>query len=428
MNYKTPSFVSDTNDFLNSRKNGNTTTFADNMKLPVHRWYRYSAGYSAEWAQNLIKYWDVKTVLDPFGGSGTTCLAAQEANVSSIGMEVHPTVARIANAKLNWTQDVDDYRNAVRRVLQESDNVQEVNFPSSPLFEKCFPDREEAFKLLQIRDTVQKIDVPPSQRELLWLTFVSIIRACSPAGTAQWQYILPNKTKTRVATPRVAFEAAGKTFAQDMESRQMMLGHPASAQVINGDSRTMTGVEDDYADAIITSPPYANNYDYADTLRLELITLGEIEGWSDLRGLRDSLVRSATQNLGRWNPEEALESSLLQPILDEFMVVYRELDEVRKNRGGNKKYHAMLAGYFYDNAQIFNALRLKSKQGTKVCYVVGDSAPYGVHAPVEKWLGELAVNAGFESWSFSKVRDRNTKWKNRKHTHPLHEGYLWIEG
>ena len=63
-----------------------------------------------------------------------------------------------------------------------------------------------------------------------------------------------------------------------------------------------------------------------------------------------------------------------------------------------------------------------------MCYVVGDSAPYGVHAPVEKWLGELAVAAGFNSWSFTKVRDRNTKWKNRKHNHPLHEGYLWIEG
>lgn len=24
-------------------------TFTDNMKLPIHRWFRYSAGFSAEW-------------------------------------------------------------------------------------------------------------------------------------------------------------------------------------------------------------------------------------------------------------------------------------------------------------------------------------------------------------------------------------------
>jgi hypothetical protein len=48
--------------------------------------------------------------------------------------------------------------------------------------------------------------------------------------------------------------------------------------------------------------------------------------------------------------------------------------------------------------------------------------------PVDRWLGELAVAAGFKSYHFEKTRDRNVKWKNRKHNVPLHEGRLWIEG
>jgi hypothetical protein len=63
-----------------------------------------------------------------------------------------------------------------------------------------------------------------------------------------------------------------------------------------------------------------------------------------------------------------------------------------------------------------------------VCFVVGDSAPYGVYVPVERWLGELALAAGFHSYSFEKTRDRNVKWKNRKHRVPLKEGRLWVEG
>jgi hypothetical protein len=47
---------------------------------------------------------------------------------------------------------------------------------------------------------------------------------------------------------------------------------------------------------------------------------------------------------------------------------------------------------------------------------------------VDVWLGELAVAAGFKSYSFEKIRDRNIKWKNRKHRVPLKEGRLWIEG
>jgi hypothetical protein len=51
-----------------------------------------------------------------------------------------------------------------------------------------------------------------------------------------------------------------------------------------------------------------------------------------------------------------------------------------------------------------------------------------VYVPVDKWLGELAIYAGFYSYEFEKLRDRNTKWKNRKHRVPLHEGRLWIKG
>jgi hypothetical protein len=48
--------------------------------------------------------------------------------------------------------------------------------------------------------------------------------------------------------------------------------------------------------------------------------------------------------------------------------------------------------------------------------------------PVDVWLGKLALAAGFKSFSFEKIRDRNIKWKNRKHDVPLCEGHFWIKG
>jgi hypothetical protein len=61
-----------------------------------------------------------------------------------------------------------------------------------------------------------------------------------------------------------------------------------------------------------------------------------------------------------------------------------------------------------------------------VCFVIGDSAPYGVHLPVVEWFAELAGAAGFHDPKFEKTRDRNVKWKNRKHRVPLVEGRLWM--
>src|SRR5438094_712121 len=80
-----------------------SSTFVDNMKLPVHRWFRYSAGFSAAWAQSVIAEAASRgptRVLDPFAGSATTLVAAEDIGIESRGIESHPFVCRIARAKL----------------------------------------------------------------------------------------------------------------------------------------------------------------------------------------------------------------------------------------------------------------------------------------------------------------------------------------
>jgi len=430
-----PSFQTDAEQLFmpNSEMGGflksSATTFADNMKLPVHRWYRYSAGYSAEWAGSLMRHWGVKNVLDPFGGSGTTVLSAQEQGINAYGVDVHPFITKIAKAKLSWDVDIEELKEKYNYIISSFKERKLISIPSSPLARKCFPDDEVFYDLLKIRDCVLDLEQESATSQLIWLAFVGIIRVTSPAGTAQWQYILPNKTKSRIISPLFAFQKNIEMFYSDIIARKsLVFEENLKLNFLEADSKSLSDIPDGWADAIITSPPYANNYDYADATRFEQIILGDIQGWSDLKSLRKSLVKSATQNLSGWKSEDYLDSSELSPIIKELLPVWSELAEVRKTKGGNKPYHSMLAGYFYDNAQVFKALRKKSQPGVKVCYVVGDSAPYGVHAPVEKWLGEIALAAGFKSWGFTKIRDRNIKWKNRKHQHPLHEGYLWIEG
>src|SRR3954454_2055789 len=54
--------------------------FTTNMALPVHGWFRYSAGFSAQWVAAVIGTARSRRrlrVLDPFVGSGTTLIAAQ---------------------------------------------------------------------------------------------------------------------------------------------------------------------------------------------------------------------------------------------------------------------------------------------------------------------------------------------------------------
>ena len=121
-----------------------------------------------------------------------------------------------------------------------------------------------------------------------------------------------------------------------------------------------------------------------------------------------------------------MDSDLISCIKDELYCKYQELRTERENHGGKKNYHTMIAAYFYDIAKVFRSLYRISNDNCKICFVIGDSAPYGIYIPVDEWMGKIALSAGFSNFSFEKLRDRNIKWKNRKHRIPLKEGRLWI--
>jgi len=268
---------------------------------------------------------------------------------------------------------------------------------------------------------------PPAQ--LSWLTLLSILRKCSCANTAQWQYVLPNKKKKNPQEPLAAFEQTARTFHEDMLFHESLNG--PRAKLLRGDARDCGGVSADSIDLVVCSPPYPNNYDYADATRLEMSFLQEISGWGDLQeSVRRHLVRSCSQHVPekQVNLGEVLDEPVLEPIHAELTQVCEELGRVRLSKGGKKTYHLMVACYFLDLARCWVSLRRVCKSPSRVCFVVGDSAPYGVYVPVARWLGSLAMAAGFKSHSFEKTRDRNVKWKNRKHRVPLCEGRLWVEG
>lgn len=415
-------------------------TFADNMRLPIHRWFRYSAGFSAEWAEQLITEFSVsgqKTVLDPFAGCGTTLLAAEKARAIAYGYETHPFIFRIASAKLLWAIDNHQFLEVAHKVLTNAKSLfLTLVLPEAVpnLLSKCYT-QDTLLRLVALKLSFQQLSSTTtpdtaSAYDLVWLAITAILRRCSHVGTAQWQYVLPNKRKASTVAVFDAYRDQISQIASDTMYAKNA-GFKDSGTMHLHDARRESMLRPDSIDIVITSPPYPNNYDYADATRLEMTFWGEIDSWGDLQhAVRRFIIRSCSQHSAaeRLQLSDLLQDHTILPIHSELSDVCHTLDRVRLTKGGRKTYHTMIAAYFADLAKVFLTLRSVCKQGSTLCFVIGDSAPYGVYVPVNEWLGRLSLAAGFKSFSFEKLRDRNIKWKNRKHRVPLHEGRLWIKG
>jgi hypothetical protein len=301
---------------------------------------------------------------------------------------------------------------------------------TSPLLLKCYT-VGALRNLFSLRD--EFLHSPPADqavRELLWLALTAILRPCSHVGTAQWQYVLPSRRKANTRDPFLALDAKITEIITDIEQARQS-GGGTQARINVQDARIPLAMPHASIDLVVTSPPYPNNYDYADATRLEMTFWGEVDSWGDLQdAVRKFIIRSCSQHSAaeRLRLDDLLALDAVEPIIGELAPVCRMLEKIRLTKGGKKTYHTMVAAYFADLAQVFRALRPVCRHGSRLCFVIGDSAPYGIYVPTHDWLGKLAVNAGFHGYGFDKLRDRNIKWKNRKHRVPLQEGRLWIEG
>ncbi|MCP4358573.1 MAG: site-specific DNA-methyltransferase [Chloroflexi bacterium] len=419
-----------------NKKNSEWGTFKDSLRAPIHRWFTYPAGFSYKAVEHSLERFDIlpgQTIYDPFMGSGTTNLTAKTLGMHSYGVEAHPFVYRITKAKMNWRIERGNVLEFIKKVRTElprlaktykSSDIEE-EFPE--LILKCYQERS-LIDLLALRTLISDCEMLDSVREFFFVVVTALLREVSTAATG-WPYIAPKKQKVSSLDKDVLteFSNLARQMADDIEEIKIW-SHGryknTNHTLINGDSRsTIRKIPDQSIDHVFTSPPYLNNFDYADRTRLELYFWGEAKTWGDIsRDIREKLMTSATTQIARRNPKYEISEALIEecPSVAEFVATaVTELSERRLTKGGRKSYDLMVAGYFNDMHQIVKDVYRVLKPETKALFVLGDSAPYGVHIPTDKLIGDIGLCVGFDSCDIEVLRTRGGKWKKNPQRHSV---------
>ncbi|MBD2092519.1 hypothetical protein H6F67_21965 [Microcoleus sp. FACHB-1515] len=414
-------------------------TFKDSLRAPIHRWFTYPAGFSFKAVEEALRIYNIRPgmiVYDPFAGTGTTNVVAKRKGISSFGVEAHPFIQFVAQTKLFWEFDFSTLSSEIDKLISQIENsISDANlldicvskiFPE--LVCKCYSHQKLA-QLYLCREAIAALPVNPFQN-FARLGLTNLLRSIADVATG-WPYIAPQKarkiTKTTQSLNVVeAYRIQLYKMRDDLYQVQTGSSIRGNAVLISGDSRQKQNlIDDETVDLAFTSPPYLNNYDYADRTRLEMYFWGEASSWGDItRKVRDRLMMSATTQINRsdYNLEKLLSDDLCQiapEVAAELQPKIAELSKLRLLKGGKKSYDIMVAGYFNDMLRVMRETYRVLRPSSTFIMILGDSAPYGIYIPTDVYLGEIGRAIGFASYKIENLRIRGGKWKDNPQRHDV---------
>ncbi|WP_343423710.1 site-specific DNA-methyltransferase [Candidatus Amarolinea dominans] len=391
-------------------------SFQANKTRPVYRWYKYKEAFSAALVEYLFQKYGVMQgkILDPFAGSGTTLFAASS-GLDSEGIELLPIGQQIIATKTLLEADFtpEDFETLRRWV---TDRVWQANANHTPLPELritkgAYPDSTKT--AIEKYLAVSRCENPQVQT-VLRFALLCILEAISytrkDGQYLRWDYRSGRKQGARPFDKGIILsfdQAIAEKINEMVEDLQ-----PVTAQMSFFPTTTAQGGIHLYDgsclhvmptlgrgvyDAIMTSPPYCNRYDYTRTYALELALLGTDE--KQLSHLRQEMLSCTVENRAKdllamnpgWTAAVAAAdgTELLQAIL------YYLEDQKTRGLLNNNGIPRMVRGYFYEMACIVAECSRVLKPGGAL-FMVNDNVRYaGASIAVDMILSAIAEKLGF---------------------------------
>lgn len=403
---------------------------------PFDRWFRYPAGFASDYVDLLIDSLGLTsgTVVDCFAGSGVTGTAARSRGLNFAGIEAHPLVAELAHLKLSPAASGADVRALAGDLAAEARTytTDEHDFSAEPdLIQRSFSD-ETLGDLVALRTLIKReIGRDPAALYLKW-ALLATLRDVAGVKVG-WPYQRPGiERKPRHSDAIARFEARAGLMADDLVIAAASAPEsPPTTTLVVGDSRDPDAWAQlpSRAAASVGSPPYLNNFDYADATRLELFFWGEVVTWGAMcREVRTDMLTATTQQSSRTEMRSATEvlqaAALPGNAPTEILTLVDAITAAKHARDRrSKEYDQVVPAYFAGMLEILRNLYAGLEPGGTALWLVGDSAPYGVYIDTPRLIGELAQEVGFTFEDDVSLRVRGNRWgqNNDRHKVPLSE-------
>lgn len=385
-----------------------TNTTAD--RHAVHRWFNFIAGFAPEFVAQQCQDLVNGVLLDPFAGCGTSLVVAQNLGHRALGYEAHPFFVRIARAK-TATPPAESQLKAIETVLLSGIQAPKqasllLSGPAEMFLTKLFEERTLQ-QLLGARVALEGAGMEAD--DLAFLVLSRALDMCSMAQT-DGIYKAPASAK-KADLPILAIRKIvsdirhDSTLATGTGKLPEVILYPAS-------SEDMNAVKTGSIDVVVTSPPYLNNFDFAEMTRMYLYFWGTCSSWRDISTVvRSKLIINTTTALsGQRELQSQYRNGIVAPLLPDLDKIVSALAVQRRDRPGKKEYDLLVYPYFSQMTRVLLEVQRSLATGGYAHVVVADAAFYGIHVSTPQFLASTMSEIGFQNVQCTKLRDRGHRW------------------
>lgn len=234
----------------------------------THKLHSYPCSFPASVPHAILKKYGKEGILicDPFVGSGTVLVEASLLGLDSIGVDINPIACLISRVKSSPIQPnellkVDNYLDLFKKGYKEAlfNNFNSIHLYSFPSINHWF--QKNVIKELSYLKYVINSVKEEKLQDLFWAILSSIIVSVSNQESdvryaAIEKNIKNGETISRFIKNAKDFKKALSVFWFNPYRKNV------SVKVFLADTRNLKFIHKDSIDMIITSPPYANTYDY----------------------------------------------------------------------------------------------------------------------------------------------------------------------
>lgn len=395
-------------------------SFQANKKIPYYRWYKYKEGFSNDLVNYYIRYnglENTKKVLDPFAGSGTTLFTASSIGIDSCGIELLPIGIEIIKTREtlinNFTKSDFDKIKYYCEKMPWDNHDKRKSFVEMRITSGAYPEKTKIL-IEQYLDLISEESA--NIKQVLNFALLCILENISytrkDGQYLRWDYRSGRKAgskqfdKGTIQDFNTAIVNKLNEILEDtVGPKELTLFtelaktiEPGKIQLISGSCLdALQLMNESQFDLIITSPPYANRYDYTRTYALELAMLDVSS--EDLNKMRQTMLSCTVENKEKdlldinKNWELVIQILKKQTLLQEILgyLEFKKKEKTINNNGIPR----MLKGYFYEMAcVIYELYRVLNKNGAVV--MVNDNVRYaGVSISVDLILSKIAECIGF---------------------------------